>query len=139
MPTEESGFTLGKLLYKDQEGIIKELCSYESKEENNNDAVDAMEYAVKGMTVGEISMSLDISKESTRKILKIYGLERITRKRFKKLLMGCGMQRNDAEIVASAFRESEIQYTPLAVQKVIETINIEVEKEHTQNEMSRNV
>ncbi len=94
---------------------------------------------IKSMTGREISMSLDISKEVTRKILKMYGLERITRKRFKKLLMGCGMQRNDAEIVASAFRESKIQYTPLAVQKVIETINIEVEKENTQNEMSRNV
>lgn len=94
---------------------------------------------IKSMTGREISMSLDISKEVTRKILKMYGLERITRKRFKKLLMGCGMQRNDAEIVASAFRENKIQYTPLAVQKVIETINIEVEKENTQNEMSRNV
>ena len=38
------------------------------------------------------------------------------------------MQRNDAEIVADAFKESEIQYTPLSVQKVIETINMEAEK-----------
>lgn len=108
---------------------IAEIQSFESMQNNQDDAVDAMKYAIKGMTEGEISMSIDISKESTRKVLKIYGLERITRKRFKKLLMGCGMQRNDAEIVADAFKESEIQYTPLSVQKVIETINMEAEKE----------
>lgn len=129
MPTESNEVNLGKLLYKNQEGIIKELCSYEYKEENNDDAVNAIEYAIKGMTDSEISMSLDISKESTRRILKIYGLERITRKRFKKLLMGCGMQRNDAEIVAQAFNENGIRYTPLAIQQVIETINEEAEKE----------
>ena len=81
------------------------------------------------MTSGEISMTIEIPEEKVKQILKMHGLNKITRKRFKKLLMGCGMQRNDAEIVTNAFRESEIQYTPLAVQKVIETINIEAEKE----------
>lgn len=129
MPTESNEFGPGKLLYKDQEGIIKELCSYECKEENSDDAVDAMEYAVKGMTDGEISMSLDISKESTRKILKMYGLERITRKRFIKLLMGCRIQRNDAEVIAKQFCDEQIPYTPLAVQQIIETIIKEMIKE----------
>ena len=36
MPTESNEVNLGKLLYKNQEGIIKELCSYEYKEENND-------------------------------------------------------------------------------------------------------
>lgn len=81
------------------------------------------------MTSGEISMAIEIPKEKVKQILKMHGLNRITKKRFKKLLMGCGMQRNDAEIVADAFRESEIRYTPVAVQKVIETINMEAEKE----------
>ena len=129
MPTESNEVNLGKLLYKKQEGIIKELCSYEYKEENNDDAVNAIEYAIKGMTDSEISMSLDISKESTRRILKIYGLERITRKRFKKLLMGCGMQRNDAEVIAEQFCNEKIPYTPLGVQQVIETIIKEFEEE----------
>lgn len=80
------------------------------------------------MTSGEISMAIEIPKEKVKQILKMHGLNRITKKRFKKLLMGCGMQRNDAEIVADAFRESEIRYTPVAVQKVIETINMEAEK-----------
>ena len=84
---------------------------------------------IKSMTGGEISMSLDISKESTRRILKIYGLERITRKRFKKLLMGCGLQRNDAEVIAKQFCYEQIPYTPLGVQQVIETIINGIEEE----------
>lgn len=129
MPTEDRELNMGKLLYKDQDGTIKELANYEFKEENNDDVIDAMQYATKGITEGGMSITLEFPKEKVRHFLKIYGLERITRKRFKKLLMGCGMQRNDAEVVANAFRESEIQYTPLAVQKVIETINMEAEKE----------
>lgn len=129
MPTEINEVNLGKLLYKNQKGIIKELCSYEYKEENNDDAVNAIEYAIKGMTDSEISMSLDISKESTRRILKIYGLERITRKRFKKLLMGCEMQKNDAEVIAEQFCNEKIPYTPLGIQQVIETIIKEFEEE----------
>lgn len=129
MPTESNEVNLGKLLYKDQDGFVRELCNYEHKEENNDDAVDAMEYAVKGMTEGEMSMAIDISKESTRRILKLYGLERITRKRFKKLLMGYGFQRNDAEVIAEQFCEEHIPYTPLCVQQVIETIIKEMEEE----------
>ena len=127
MPIESKEMNPGKLLYKDQEGIIKELCNYECKEENSDYAVDAIRYAFEGMTEGRMSMSLDISKESTRKILKIYGLERITRKRFKKLLMGCGLQRNDAEVIAEQFCNEKLPYTPLAVQQVIETIIKEME------------
>lgn len=82
-----------------------------------------------GITEVEISMTLEISKEEVRKMLKLYGLEKITKKKFKKLLMGCGMQRNDAEIIAQAFREENVNYTPLAVQEIIETINKEAEKE----------
>lgn len=138
MPTESNEFGPGKLLYKDQEGIIKELCCYENKEENNDDAADAMEYAVKGMTDSEISVSLGISKESTRKILKLYGLERITRKRFIKLLMGCGIQRNDANAVAKIVHNSKyVDYSPMTVQLVIEWAIKEMEKK--ENEMSRDV
>ncbi len=129
MPTESQELNIGKVLYKGRDETIKELANYEFKEENNDDAIDAMQYATKEMTEGEMSITLKFPKEKVRHFLKIYGLERITRKRFKKLLMGCGMQRNDAEIVTNAFRESEIQYTPLAVQKIIETINMEAEKE----------
>ena len=137
MPTEDiQGILPGKVFLKGQEGAIKELVTYESKEDNNDGALDTVRYAVecmaegeKSITEGEISMAIELSRDKERQILKLYGLERITRKRFKKLLMGCGMQRNDAEIVAKTFCESKIQYTPLAVQRVIETINAEAEKE----------
>lgn len=127
MPTES--LKPGKIYINKDSEKIQELMNYECKEENNDDAVNAIEYAIKGMTDSEISMSLDISKESTRRILKIYGLERITRKRFKKLLMGCGMQRNDAEVIAEQFCNEKIPYTPLGVQQVIETIIKEFEEE----------
>ena len=42
--------------------------------------------------------------------------------------MGCGMQRNDTEIIAQAFCKEKMKYTPLAVQQIIETINKETEK-----------
>lgn len=130
MPTENmQGILPGKIFFEDQDGDIKELCTYESKEENNDDAVNAMEYAAKCITEGETSMTIELSKDRVRQILKMTGLERITRKRFKKLLMGCGMQRNDAEVIAEQFRNEKIPYTPLGVQQVIETIIKEIEEE----------
>lgn len=132
MPTENSELVPGKVFVQTNENEEpKELKAIDISvaESNNDDTIDAMQYAAKGITEGGMSITLEFPKEKVRHFLKIYGLERITRKRFKKLLMGCGMQRNDAEIVADVFRESEIQYTPLAVQKIIETINMEAEKE----------
>lgn len=129
MPTEESGFKPEKILFKDQDGIIKELASYETKKEENDDAADTMKYVAKCITEGETSMTIELPKDRSRQILKMAGLERITRKRFKKLLMGCGMQRNDAEVIAKQFCNEQIPYTPLGVQQVIETIINEIEKE----------
>lgn len=130
MPTEDiQGILPRKVFLKGQEGSIKELATYESKEENNDDALDAMRYAVECMaeeekciTEGEISAAIELSRDKARQILKLYGLERITRKRFKKLLMGCGMQRNDTELLAKSLSENRIRYTPLVVQSIIETI-----------------
>lgn len=137
MPTEDiQGILPRKVFLKGQEGSIKELATYESKEENNDDALDAMRYAVECMaeeekciTEGEISAAIELSRDKARQILKLYGLERITRKRFKKLLMGCGMQRNDAEVIAEQFCNDKIPYTPLGVQQVIETIIKEIKEE----------
>lgn len=119
----------GKIYINKDSEKIQELMNYECKEENNDDFIDAMKYTIKGITEGEVSVTLEMPKERVRYIKKIYGLESITRKRFKKLLMGCGMQRNDAELMAKTFQEAGIQYTPLSVQQIIETINEEAEKE----------
>lgn len=132
MPTENSELVPGEVFIKTKENeepkALKAI-DISAVESNEDDAIDAMKYGVEGMTSGEISMTIEIPEEKVKQILRMHGLNKITRKRFKKLLMSCGMQRNDAEIVANAFWKSEIQYTPLAVQKVIETINMEAEKE----------
>lgn len=96
---------------------------------NEDGAVDSARYFLEGLSNTGVSVPITIPKEKFRQILKMHGLERITRKRFKKLLMGCRIQRNEAEIIANEFCKNKIQYTPLAVQKVIEIINMEAEKE----------
>lgn len=107
---------------------IAEIQSFESMQENNqDDAADAVRYAIEKEK--SKSVSITITRESSIHLQKMLGIERISRKRFIKLLMGCGMQRNDAEIIAQAFREENMNYTPLAVQEIIETINKEAEKE----------
>lgn len=107
---------------------IAEIQSFESMQENNqDDAADAVRYALEKEK--SKSVSITITRESSIHLQKMLGIERISRKRFIKLLMGCGMQRNDAEIIAQAFREENMNYTPLAVQEIIETINKEAEKE----------
>ena len=131
MPPENSEVIPGKVFVQteeDEEPKELKVIDISAIESNEDDAIDAMKYGVEGMTSGEISMAIEIPKERVRQILKMNGLERITRKRFKKLLMGCGIQRNEAEIIANEFCKNKIQYTPLAVQKVVETIIKEAEK-----------
>ena len=107
---------------------IAEIQIFESMQENNqDDAAYAVRYAIEKEK--SKSVSITITRESSIHLQKMLGIERISRKRFIKLLMGCGMQRNDAEIIAQAFREENMNYTPLAVQEIIETINKEAEKE----------
>ena len=113
MPTENCEVVPGKVFVKINENDeLKELgeIKAESIETCNDDAVDAMRYYAESVTNKGYSAELTFSKEDGRRFLKMMGLETITRKRFKKLLM------------------NGIKYTPLAVQKVFETIMIEAEK-----------
>lgn len=119
----------GDIFMQDQEGNIKkiaEITQFETGFAENDDAADAIRYYAESM---QTETTFTINKASARRLHKMVGLETITRKRFKKLLMGCGLQRNDAEIIADAFHNNKIRYTPLAVQNVIETIIKEAEKE----------
>ena len=121
----------GDIFMQDKDGEISkiaEMQNFESVQENNqDDAADAVRYAIEKEK--SKSVSITITRESSIHLQKMLGIERISRKRFIKLLMGCGMQRNDAEIIAQVFREENMNYTPLAVQEIIETINKEAEKE----------
>jgi len=137
MPTENEGIEKGKLFIQAEDGEMKEIGKVESvefAEENylQSKLGDFNQQAFETAYSGEITVTL--TKNEKRSLMKKIGLETLTRKRFKKLLMGCGMQRNDAEVVAKAFNESGIRYTPLGIQKIIETINEEAEKEEKENE-----
>lgn len=125
MPTENSELVPGKLFVQTKEDAEpKELkaidISVAETQEEKYIEQKAKEYT------GHGTMAFDV--KLTGKIKKMLGIERITRKRFKKLLMGCGIQRNEAEIIADEFCKNKIPYTPLGVQRVIETINAEAEK-----------
>lgn len=138
MPTENEEIEKGKLFMQDADGKMKEIGKVESvefAEENylQSKLGDFDSKAFETEYSGEITITL--TKDEKRKLMKKIGLETLTRKRFKKLLMGCGMQRNDAEVVAQAFNESGIRYTPLGIQRIIETINEEAEKEEKENEI----
>lgn len=130
MPTETE--VNGKLYMKDAAGNVTEVRSVNSIELAGEECQEAELKEIEGGYSGEILITF--KKDDYRRLMKKMGLETITRKRFKKLLMGCGMQRNDAEIVAQAFNENGIRYTPRAIQQVIETINEEAEKEEKKNE-----
>lgn len=130
MPTETE--VNGKLYMKDAAGNVTEVGSVNSIELAGEECQEAELKEIEGGYSGEILITF--KKDDYRRLMKKMGLETITRKRFKKLLMGCGMQRNDAEIVAQAFNENGIRYTPRAIQQVIETINEEAEKEEKKNE-----
>lgn len=131
MPTDNVKEIMdGDIFIQDKEGNmnkIAEIAQFENiATDEKDDAADAMRYYAESMQSGA---TFTMDKASARRLHKMVGLETITRKRFKKLLMGCGLQRNDAEIIAEAFHNSKIRYTPLAVQNIIETIIKEAEKE----------
>lgn len=74
------------------------------------------------------SVSITITRESSIHLQKMLGIERISRKRFIKLLMGCRIQRNDANIFADIVRKNEYGYCPITVQAVIEWVIKEIQK-----------
>lgn len=128
MPTENNGIVPGKVFMQTNENEeLKELQCCKIEANTMDDKADATRYAVEGMQRSS-SITVTISRESSMYLQKMLGIQRITRKRFIKLLMGCGIQRNDAEVIAEAFHENRIQFTPLAVQRVFETIIKEAEK-----------
>lgn len=124
MPTENSEVVPGKVFVKTKEdGEPKELKAIDI---NTVDSEEKYEDIEPSEFTGQCTVTFDVKQ--TGKMKKMLGIERITRKRFKKLLMGCRIQRNEAEIIANEFCKNKIQYTPLAVQRVVETIMIEAEK-----------
>ncbi len=137
MPTE-SKIELGAVFIKDAEGIVQELkgvTNLEAKVENNDDALDAMKYATKNMEKGTINIT--ISRESSIKMQKMIGINKISRKRFIKLLMGCGIQRNDATKFADIVRKTEFSYCPLMAQATVEWCISQIEEAENENRANK--
>lgn len=132
MPTDNIKEIMdGDVFMQDQEGNIKkiaEITQFETRFAEKDDAADAMRYAVDGMQKESNSMTMTISEKSSRRLQKMLGIERITRKRFIKLLMSCGIQRNQAEKIAEIAHKNSMKYTPMLVQEVIEIILRELKK-----------
>lgn len=145
MPTENSNLISKELFFEDRFGNvqklgkIEELQQYENKTDERDDAVDALRYAVENTKGYTGTATITMTKEASIQMQKMLGVQRITRKRFIKLLMGCGFQRNDAQNLAKMVHYEYKRYSPILVQMVIEWIIKSVEKENAQNEMSRDV
>lgn len=136
MPTENSDLISKELFFEDRFGNIQklgkieELQQYENKTDERDDAVDALRYAVENTKGYTATFTFTITKEASIQMQKMLGVQRITRKRFIKMLMGCGIQRNDAQNLAKIVHYEYKRYSPILVQMVIEWIIKSIEKEN---------
>lgn len=126
MPTDKvKGIMEGDIFMQDQDGNInkiREITQFENNAaDESDDAIDALRYAVESQKATG-TVTLTISKESSRYMQKMLGIQKITRKRFIKLLMGCRIQRNDAAELANIVRKNGIEYSPIVVQAIVEWI-----------------
>ena len=80
----------GDIFMQDKDGEISkiaEIQNFESVQENNqDDAADAVRYAIEKEK--SKSVSITITRESSIHLQKMLGIERISRKRFIKLISG---------------------------------------------------
>ena len=134
MPTEDTMQETRKVFIKTADGEMQELKGFSEVEitsENNDDKIDAMKYTDDIMQGGTLNVT--ISRESSIKMQKMMGINKITRKRFIKLLMGCGVQRNDAVIFADIVRKTEFSYCPLMVQATVKWCISQMEEQCSDN------
>lgn len=145
MLTENRNLISKQLFFEDRLGNIQklgELQQFEYKTDEIDDAADAIRYAVEDQLKTQEdtgTVTFTMTKEASKQMQKMLGVQRITRKRFIKLLMGCGIQRNNAQKLAKMVHYEYKRYSPVLVQMVIEWIIKNIEKENAQNEMSRDV
>lgn len=123
MPTDNKETISRKVLIKSiTDEIIRELQCYEFKAEPSDDKVDAIRYYTARATGNWYNGELTLSKEASRRLLKVMGENRITRKRFIKLLMGYGIQRNKAQDIAKFAHIHGWKYTPNLVKTIVAMI-----------------
>ena len=94
-------------------GCVKDTSDIEVEETSimQNKTVEEVEHEI----------TIPISKETAKRIKKALGINKLTRKRFKKLLMGLGIRRNDAEEITNAVQKSKYHgYTPVVAKQIVE-------------------
>lgn len=122
MPTDFN-FGPGELFFEDSEGKKQKLAELQQFENNvvdeRDDAVDALRYGIqaKGSWTGDFSITL--TKQQSRQFQKALGIETITRKRFIKLLMGYGIQRNKAQEIAKMIHINNGRYARYFVKEIV--------------------
>ncbi len=129
MSIEDLKQEMGKAFIKTADGEIQELklksiIGVEITSANKDDAIDTMKYAID--PTKEETLNITISRELSNKIL---GINRISRKRFIKLLMGCRVPKNAAIQFAEIVHRQIGYYTPMIVQKTIEWLIEESKKD----------
>lgn len=128
MPTDEIEKLIldGDIFIQDKDGQINkiaEIQNFESVQENNqDDAADAVRYAIEKEK--SKSVSITITREASIQMQKMLGVQRITRKRFIKLIMSKGYQRNKANKMHQEYMEKYKYRTMIGLMVFLECYNI---------------
>ena len=120
---EDNKINLGSVFIKNEDGTIQELkgiTSIKAENEKENNELNYIKDAVKGADITSKEITINISKESSITMQKMLGINKISKKRFIKLLMGCRIQRNDAIEFARIVKKCGFSFSPIMVQAVIE-------------------
>lgn len=120
MPTEDVKKEQEKIFIKNKDGEIQELkgCTSVKCECLNNDN----DMYVNDEIDTTYSFELKTTKESVKTLKKMLGINTITCKRFKKLLMGQKIQRNDAIAITNIVLSKEGCYREYKIQQIIEEL-----------------
>lgn len=133
MPTENSDLLSKQLFFEDRFGNMQKLGELQQFEniatDERDDAADALRYAVENTKGYTGTATITMTKEESIQMQKMLGVQSISRKRFIKLLMGCGVPRNYAQKLAKIVHYEYKRYSPIMVQAVIEWIIKNLQKE----------
>lgn len=127
MPTDNVKFGEGSIYIKDSlNTVIGKLgncvCIEDKSGDNELDALDGARYFAEFIEKQkELSLTISVAAENIIKLKRALGIEKITRKRFIKLLMGYKIQRNDAIKIAGVVHKKMVSYSLITVQSIIKT------------------
>lgn len=127
MLTDNVKFGEGAIYIKDSlNTVIGKLgncvCVEDKSGDNELDALDGARYFAEFIEKQkELSLTISVAAENIIKLKRALGIEKITRKRFIKLLMGYKIQRNDAIKIAEIVHKKMVSYSLITVQSIIKT------------------